>query len=197
MHYDVLPPIVFHAGGFRYRLWGCKPGTEYPVAKLLELKPRREELLSGKNPVGVLIVAHLDAMETERNLANRLTRRLSIARTLYGRFERDTVEDLLRLTDWLMALPEPEQHQFDAELEQIEREEEMPYVASWERRATARGKEEGRQEGLVELVIEQLETKFGPLDESFHRRISKMTDSQIKELGRKLLTAGSLDELGL
>src|SRR5438874_421930 len=59
------------------------------------------------------------------------------------------------------------------------------------------GREEGKTEGQRELLLEQLKTKFGPLPEPVLEVIHSLPDGQILELGKRILTANSLADLGL
>ncbi len=74
---------------------------------------------------------------TRKDGKGRLRWKLQMFRHLYERgFERRDVELLFRFIDWLMALPEKLEEQFDVELRQLEGETKMPYVTRFERRAT-------------------------------------------------------------
>jgi len=67
----------------------------------------------------------------------------------------------------------------------------MKYVTSIERL----GRQEGRQEGLREVVLAQFEEKFGPLDASTLQHIEKASREQILLWAKKILTASSRDEI--
>ncbi len=64
---------------------------------------------------------------------------------------------LLRFIDWLIALPDDLEEEFDRRVEPLVKEESMPYVTSWERRA----KKDGIREGLLEGIELGLELRFG------------------------------------
>ncbi len=59
------------------------------------------------------------------------------------------------------------------------------------------GKLEGKSEGALQLLREQLACRFGPLSEEASKRLKACPEAQLLELGKKLLTATSLSELGL
>jgi len=60
------------------------------------------------------------------------------------------------------------------------------------------GLKEGRQEGMRELLLRQIERRFGPLAEEKRRRVEAITSpARLKRLADKILTASSLDEMGL
>ena len=59
------------------------------------------------------------------------------------------------------------------------------------------GEEKGRLDGQRLLLRDMLEAKFGPLSEVARQRLAALPAERLRELGRALLRAGSLAELGL
>ena len=59
------------------------------------------------------------------------------------------------------------------------------------------GRSEGRMEGRRELLLEQLETKFGALSSRSRRRFQQLGDEELDRLARDLLKAQKLGDLGL
>ena len=60
------------------------------------------------------------------------------------------------------------------------------------------GRKEGRKEGLQEFLLSQMAERFGPVPEPIRRRVKGIQDfEEIKKLGKRLLAATSLDDLGL
>ncbi len=58
--------------------------------------------------------------------------------------------------------------------------------------------EEGIQQGKRLFLIQLLATKFGELPQSVKEQINGMTaDEELDQLGIRLLTANSLEEMGL
>ena len=58
--------------------------------------------------------------------------------------------------------------------------------------------EDGIQQGKRLLLIQLLATKFGELPQSVTEQIHGMTaDEELNQLGARLLTANSLEEMGL
>jgi hypothetical protein len=72
----------------------------------------------------------------------------------------------------------------------------MPYVTVWEQRGFKKGKEEGRQEGLVHAgrnVIRALELRFGQIPEPLRERIEQLEElDRLDALHDAALTAESL-----
>ncbi len=62
----------------------------------------------------------------------------------------------------------------------------------------AEGREEGREEGQRELLLRQLERRFGPLSPATRKRVSDLTSiEELSGLAERLLAATRLEELGL
>jgi len=72
---------------------------------------------------------------------------------------------------------------------------------TWSERIEAKGREEGRQEGLVtlrEVLLGQLEQRFGPLPAATRERVKAISSfDRLARLGRRVLTAPSLAALRL
>lgn len=61
-----------------------------------------------------------------------------------------------------------------------------------------RGLEKGLEKGKRDLLIEQLERRFGPLPEATVKRVQALTSpEELSRLAARLLDAPSLDDLGL
>lgn len=61
----------------------------------------------------------------------------------------------------------------------------------------AKGHAQGRAEASREILIEQLGIRFGVLPADVIDRVQQASADDCKEWARRLLTADSLDELGL
>ncbi len=57
------------------------------------------------------------------------------------------------------------------------------------------GREEGRLQGRIELLEEQLEAKFGPLDDSARTRLHAVSSSELLRWGTRLVAAESLEDV--
>ncbi len=63
------------------------------------------------------------------------------------------------------------------------------------RRGFAQGEAEGRVKGGAELLLRQLEVKFGPLDEARRARILALSSDAIDRCAERVLTAETFDEV--
>src|SRR5207302_9783846 len=87
-------------------------------------------------------------MKTRQDGAARHGWKVRLVKGLYrGGFEKEDVQQLFRLIDWLMVLPLELQGIFRDEIYEFEMEKRMPYVTSIESMAEEKGREEGREEG--------------------------------------------------
>jgi hypothetical protein len=140
---------------FGYDLAGCRLDFTYPVIKLLDYAGQRGILEASDNPFATVVLAHLATRETQGDPPSRQQWKLRLVRGLYERgLSREDVLQLFNVIDWMMDLPAALEQLFEQEVEEIERERNMPYITSIERRALERGKAEGKAEGRAEGKVE-------------------------------------------
>ena len=137
-------------------------------------------------------MAHLKTKATRGNASERLAWKVKLVRHLYERGnEREDVLDLFRFIDWLLVLPKEMTKSFRQQIEEFEQESIMKYRTSLERLE----RQEGRQEGLREVILAQFEEKFGPPDAPIRGLVEKASQEQILLWAKKILTASSQDEI--
>jgi len=66
----------------------------------------------------------------------------------------------------------------------------LHYEYDFVRRGVARGKAEGR----LEIILDQLTTRFGPLPDAIQTLVRGASDAQLYAVGKRLLTAQTLEE---
>ncbi len=159
--------------------------------KLLDYRERWAELENNTNPFATVVMAHLKAKETRKNVSQRRQWKLFITKRLYEKgYQRQDIINLFHFIDWVMRLPEDLEESFLEDIDEYEEDQRMPYINSAERRGIRKGLEqgiqegieqgiergreqgiqegrqegiqEGRQEGLVSAIELGLELKFGP-----------------------------------
>jgi hypothetical protein len=82
--------------------------------------------------------------------------------------------------------------------EEVEQMRQSGFITDWIEQGIADGREQGLQQGKRSLLIEQLLAKFGELPQSVHEQIQGITEmAELDALGVRLLTADSLEALGL
>ncbi|MBC6420054.1 MAG: Yae1 family protein, partial [Prochloron sp. SP5CPC1] len=165
---------------YRNEIWGCKISFQFPIVKLLDYNERWEELENSTNPFATVVMAHLKAKQTRKNVSQRRQWKLFITKRLYEKgYQRQDIINLFHFIDWVMRLPEDLEESFLEDIDEYEEDQRMPYINSAERRGIRKGLEQGRQEGreegrqeglqkglqkglLVGAIELGLELKFGP-----------------------------------
>ena len=147
---------------FRQELFGCQATLDFPTVKLLDYQQQVEQLSQNPNPFAVVVMAHLQTLQTRHDSRERYAAKLNLAKMLYRRgYDRSEILRLFHFIDWIMTLPTHWDEQFQVELMQFEAEVRMQYVSGIERRAIERGWQkglaEGRQTGLQEGLQEGLQ----------------------------------------
>ena len=165
---------------YRNEIWGCQITFQFPIVKLLDYRERWAELENNTNPFATVVMAHLKAKETRKNVSQRRQWKLFITKRLYEKgYQRQDIINLFHFIDWVMRLPEDLEESFLEDIDEYEEDQRMPYINSAERRGIRKGLEQGRQEGreegrqeglqkglqkglLVGAIELGLELKFGP-----------------------------------
>jgi hypothetical protein len=138
---------------YREALWGWSVTMTFPPVKLLDYANRVAELEADSNPFARVVLAHLKALETQRDPATRRTWKFRLVRGLYERgFQADDVRQLFRLIDWLMELPPTLDNMFWQDVKHYEEERSMPFVTTPERM--------GMKTGMLQLIEDLLRSKF-------------------------------------
>jgi hypothetical protein len=77
--------------------------------------------------------------------------------------------------------------------------EDLPkLIESLLREDRKKSRKQGRQEGMREFLLHQIERRFGLLPSEQRRRFEAITSpTRLKRLADKVLTANSLDEMGI
>ncbi len=191
----------WHPSGFGYELWGCTVRFEFPVVKLLNYASQEAALEAERNPFGVVVLTHLQALATRGDPDTRKTWKTRLVKGLFDRgLDAAAIRELFRLIDWMLDLPKELESQFVAEIHQYEEERNMTYVTSVERLAMERGLEKGREEGtaigLREGIALALEIKFGEASLPLIPAIEKMEDvTALRALREAIRSAASVEDL--
>ncbi|MBW4622843.1 MAG: cytosolic protein [Cyanosarcina radialis HA8281-LM2] len=142
---------------WRDELWGCCVQFEFPIIKLLDYERRWEQLEASRNPFAIAVMAHLKTKETRNNASARKEWKFRLTKRLYEQgYSREDILNLFRFIDWMLELPTGLKQAFRDELEQYERERQMPYVTSIEEMGIEKGREEERQEIALNLLRKQI-----------------------------------------
>ena len=154
---------------FGYNIWGCEASLKFPTVKLLDYEDRVAELEESTNPFAIVVLAHLKTRATRNNPDSRFTWKVKLYQLLYARgYTREDILELTRFLDWIMTLPAYLEQRFTEAMTQLEEEQKMRYVASYERIWAEQGRQQGLQKGLKQGLQEGLQSgiRQGQLDKS-------------------------------
>ena len=149
-------------------------------------------------------MAYLKTQDTRDDPPARRHWKSRLVRLLYERkYSREEVVTLFQLIDWMMHLPEEQAIIFEADLESLEAEQDMPYLTSIERRALERGRNEGlergrsegREQGRLQQLRLLLEHRFGPLPEWTAEPLGKATPSLLDDWALRVLDAQRVEDV--
>ena len=109
---------------------------------------------------------------------------------------------LFRLLDWVLALPEPLEYTFQHDLARFERENNMPYITSFERFGRKEGREQGLEEErerscqtLRDAILKRHQQRWGELDAASRTRLQGLADHpRLVDLLAELMAAESSGE---
>ncbi|WP_448151902.1 Rpn family recombination-promoting nuclease/putative transposase [Castellaniella caeni] len=176
----------------------------FPVVHLSQWLGRWGELksLARTNPFAVVIMAQLQALR--HHGARRVAPVLSLARLLYEYgYARDQVRSLLRLIEWMLRLPKDQEPIYLAALKRVKQERKMSYVLVAERlgmekgraKGQAEGRIEGRVEGQAELLLLQIERRFGPVAGDVTQRVRCAQAKDLETWSLNFVDAATLDDV--
>lgn len=181
---------------FKLALWGCSNQFTFPIVKLLDYRKRQQELEASANPFSIVVLAHLAAQRTRRNMRQRQQTKLRLTRLLYERgYNRERIQSLFRFIDWLLALPQEREAEFWHDVQAYEEEQRMPYVTSVERMGIERGRAEGLREGLRKAIRSILQGRFGPLTSEQEMQIAVADTAALERMIVRLSTANEAKDV--
>ena len=194
--------------GYDVDVLGCRIRFDFPVCKLSELD--LASWLAAGNPVARVIAAHRVAQQTSGvgGAGKRRKGKLGLVRSLLeSEANVEEVAEVLRLMNWLLALPVEEEVIFREELGRLQKDTSMRYISTYDRLVRAEALEEGLQKGrlegrlegrltlLRETISEALRERFGVVPESAHSRLEAVADEVVlRRLAKRAWTVGSVAE---
>lgn len=183
----------WHPRSYQRSFWQNTLYFEFATFKLLDYADKEEWLKSNPNPFAMVVLAHLKALQTKKNLKERLRLKLILTRLLFKQgFGKKYIINLFKFIDWVMALPESFELEYRQELEQIEGIKRMAYITSIERI----GIKKGMQQGERILLSRQLHRRFGlSFSGVYKKRLEEANTTQLLLWGDRILDAGSLDDV--
>ncbi len=179
--------------------FGCRVLFEFPVLKLLELRPSLEQLEGSCNPFALVVASHLRSQEAGPGSERRLREKLRLCRSLLGiGLSRDELDGLFLVLDAILALEPELEERFEQQVRELENEMELTVPNRWLEKGLQRGREEGREElmGHFRCYLRSvLESRFGSLSPEVHQKIEELHDpEQLPSLTVRAATVDCLED---
>ena len=158
------------------------------------------ELAVNPNPFAIIVIAHLKTKATTGNPEKREEWKWSLVRGLYNRgLEREQIIKLFQIIDRMMTLPNFLQENLNVKIQKLEETRTMPLLSNMELKGMERGKEIGKEIGLLEKAREAvkrvLEIRFGDVFSEIGEALMQIADvSVLDELLELAVTANSLED---
>lgn len=182
-------------GIYQDEVLGSASTFTYPTAKLLDFRVRWEALEASDNPFATVVMAHLKTQETRSDPATRYSWKFRLIRRLYERgYTQQDVLNLFHYIDWVMRLPMDLEHQLREEIVRMEMREAKPYISTIARLERDEGRQEGRQEEAIRLLLRLLTSRFGPVPAAVETHLQMLAIEQIEPLVDVALAQATLDE---
>lgn len=105
---------------------------------------------------------------------------------------------LVNCVETYLELVGSEQQEYEKMLQEKPNRTIADIEVTWADKLRAEGRQEGRHEGMRQLLLQLIERRFGSLPPGVRRRLEGLASSEeLQRLADRVLTAASLDELGL
>ncbi len=149
-------------------------------------------LEASDNPFALVVMAQIRAKATQ-DAETRKAWKFRLIRLMYDRgYARKTILELFRVIDWMIRLPSTLETTFRQEIFTYEESKQMPYVTTVERA----GIEKGQRQGEANLLLWQIENKFGvDSAEALRKRIESADNDSLRRWSVRILTADTPDAL--
>ena len=188
-------PSVYQA-----EVWGIEIlFFRFFTIKLLDYADKYEILEQTTNPFGVIVLAQLAALKTQKDIDARLKIKFSLTRKLYGRgLDRDAILNLYKFIDWVLTLPKDLAIRYNDYIHQIEEEYAVTYITTAERIGMEKGYQEGMEKGLTyerTLLNRLLTRRFGHLPSDAIRRLEQADPDTLLLWGEKILDAKTIKDV--
>lgn len=182
---------------FNQEQWGCRMDFVFPIAKLTDYQHQLDELLASHNPFAILTAAHILTKKTKNQIQQRYETKLKVIRLLYQKgWDKQELINFLGVIDWLMYLPEVFAVQLRQEVHNLEEEEKMRYVTSFERLAMQDGVQQGQLQGFAKILEVQIRAKFHDAnDADFMPKLHAADQEDLILYSVQLLSATTLEQV--
>ncbi|MGH9844873.1 MAG: DUF4351 domain-containing protein [Blastocatellia bacterium] len=168
----------------------------YAVIQLNRLDWRK--YLKTENPAAIALMAKMGVKPKDRAKVRAACLRLLVGLDL----PEKKWQPISRFMDAYLPLTPAQQSEFDREIGKFtpkQRRSAMEYMTSWERTGFAKGiiegEKKGKIEGKIEVMLKQLNRQVGELSATTHKRIARLSASQLDQLALALIDFKSQADL--
>ena len=200
---------------YHYQSLGCGITFLFLICKTIDFKGKLDDPRYRHQQALFIIAAHLGTQQYRRNPQNLFACLLELTVKLGNEgYSPSEIQQLHRLIDWLIPLPDDLKIQFRNQLQQRLTDKIMPHITLFEELALKEGLEkgiqkgllEGRQEGLEkgivqtarEAILDVLDSRFGEVPDSVRERINTLDDDRaLRDLLRRAARVPSLAEFSV
>jgi hypothetical protein len=178
---------------YEVRLHYVKMTFEFEPVKLLDWAGREQELRDHPNPMGLFVLAHLEARRTQKDDAERARVKLDLLVRLAARkLDDEETRQWHRFLDWFLDLPEAIDNNVYAQASAQSKEKGMAFITFPERR----GIKLGRIDGLLAGLEAVLEVKFQQAGLALMPELRQINDpDRLAAVLQAVRTAASLDDV--
>lgn len=182
---------------FNQEQWGCRMEFVFPIAKLTDYQHQLDDLMASDNPFAILTAAHILTKKTKNQAQQRYDTKLKVIRLLYQKgWDKQELINFLAVIDWLMYLPEAFAVQLRQEVHNLEEEEKMRYVTSFERLAMQDGVQQGQLQGFAKMLETLIRAKFHDAnDADFMPKLHAADQEDLMRYSVQLLSATTLEQV--
>ena len=172
---------------YRSSIWDCSCELNFKVVKLLDYKKRKEELEASENPFAMVILAQLAALEIKEP-EQKMNFKINLARRLYKkRWKKQNMIDLFLFIDWIVALPQDFEIEYDELLLKLEGEMSKNFVNRFELK--------GVEKGRLELIKRLLLVKFKSIPKKYQEMLEEADSKELLIWGDRLVKNDTLEEI--
>ena len=197
---------------YQFTTSGSSLQFNFTSVKLLDYASQWEELEASQNVFATVVMTHLKAQETKRNIVNRKEWKLILVKRLYERgYDRSAILNLFKFIDWVLILTKEAKVSFWEELRIYEEERKMPYITSveqigydrgfklgeekGEKRGEKRGEKNGAYRQARSLILRLLTRKIGAIAEEPLNQITNLSIAQLELLSESIFDFESIEDL--
>jgi hypothetical protein len=154
---------------------------------------RAEEYLARPEPLAWAFAALMDPGSLSRAELN-----MACLRRIAGLRGRSDSFLLVNCVENYLQLTDEEAVGLEALRARKENREVQAMALTWSEKLEAKGRAEGEAKGVREILLLLLAERFGPLPEGARRQVEEIGSLQrLTQLAKRVLTAHSLEEMGL